>query len=119
MPKRTYLLPLTSDPGALEREAGVPTGTYAALERALQNSPQAGSPEERTYWRRYRGTDVAKLDQFLFRGYGEMSQAARRVLLQRGLNPKSGHTDDPELKRALMGDDAPAELQLQWFTHGL
>lgn len=103
----TRLYPRTESSEILEKLAGVPTGTHAALiefESAPENQYNWGDGEKgyEVYCRRKELKAVDELDGFITYGWGKLNNAALGVLKRWGLERETGTTTNPIVVRALI-----------------
>lgn len=114
----TRLYPRTMDDAVLERLAGVPEGTAAAL-AAQSAAALPDDPRDREGWMAFYDAMTADLDAFdnfrLF-GWGQLTRGARAIALTKD-GPKSGTIDgqDVEAVGALLraqGVELPAGVAI-------
>jgi hypothetical protein len=103
----TRLYARTENAAIIEKLAGVPQGTYAALQEFDSNPENQydwGDTEKgyEVYCRKQQSPDLSTLEEFLLYGWGKFNRATIGVLERWQLNREVGSTTNPVIVRSLI-----------------
>lgn len=103
----TRLYARTENAAIIEKLAGVPQGTYAALQEFDSNPENQydwGDTEKgyEVYCRKQKSPDLSTLDEFLLYGWGKFNRATIGVLERWQLNREVGSTTNSVIVRSLI-----------------